>query len=70
MLGGAQSLHTNSRDEALAQAKALAVERAITAGAHPDTVQVVEIEEIPLTYLPSNALRLRVKAVGDVDLTD
>jgi len=49
--------------------KALAVERAITAGAHPDTVQVVDVEEIPLTYLPSNALRLRVKAVGDLDLT-
>jgi N-methylhydantoinase A/oxoprolinase/acetone carboxylase beta subunit len=64
------TLGTRSRDEALAQAKALAVERAITAGAHPDTVQVVDIEEIPLTYLPSNALRMRVKAVGDLDLTD
>jgi N-methylhydantoinase A/oxoprolinase/acetone carboxylase beta subunit len=64
------TLGTRSRAEALAQARALAVERAITAGAHPDTVQVVDIEEIPLTYLPSNALRLRVKAVGDVDLAD
>ncbi len=60
---------TRSRAEALAQARALTVERAITAGAHPDTVQVVDIEEIPLTYLPSNTLRLRVKAVGDVALT-
>ena len=64
------TLGTRSRDEALAQAKALAVERAITAGAHPDTVQVIDVEEIPLTYLPSNALRMRVKAVGDLDLTD
>ena len=63
------TLGTRSRNEALAQAKALAVERTITAGAHPDTVQVIDIEEIPLTYLPSNALRLRVKAVGDLDLT-
>ena len=55
------TLGTRSRDEALAQAKALAVERAITAGAHPDTVQVIDVEEIPLTYLPSNALRMRVK---------
>ena len=46
------TLGTRSRDEALAQAKALAVERAITAGAHPDTVQVIDVEEIPLTYLP------------------
>jgi N-methylhydantoinase A/oxoprolinase/acetone carboxylase beta subunit len=63
------TLGTRSRDEALAQAKTVAVERAITAGAHPDTVQVVDIEEIPLTYLPSNTLRMRVKAVGDLDLT-
>ena len=40
----------------------------ITAGAHPDTVQVIDVEEIPLTYLPSNALRIRVKAVGDLHL--
>ena len=40
------TLGTRSRDEALAQAKALAVERAITAGAHPDTVQVIDVEEI------------------------
>lgn len=64
------TLGTRSRDEALAQAKALAVERAITAGAHPNTVQVMDIEEIPLTYLPSNALRIRVKAVGDLHLAN
>lgn len=57
-----------TRDAALAQAKALAIARAVTAGAHADTVQVVDVEEIPLTYLPSNALRLRVKAVGDLSL--
>jgi N-methylhydantoinase A/oxoprolinase/acetone carboxylase beta subunit len=64
------TLGTHSRAEALAQAKALAVERAITAGAHPDTVQVIDVEEIPLTYLPSNALRIRVKTVGDLQLTE
>jgi N-methylhydantoinase A/oxoprolinase/acetone carboxylase beta subunit len=63
------TLDTLTRDAALAQAKALALERARAAGAHPDTVQVVDIEEIPLTYLPSNALRIRVKAVGELALT-
>lgn len=62
------SLSGHSRDEALAHAKALAIERAVTAGAQPDTVQVVDVEEIPLTYLPSNAIRLRVKAVGELRL--
>jgi N-methylhydantoinase A/oxoprolinase/acetone carboxylase beta subunit len=64
------TLGTRSRDEVLTQARALAVERAIMAGAYPDTVQVVDLEEIPLTYLPSYALRLRVKAVGDLRLID
>jgi hypothetical protein len=58
-----------TRDAALAQAKELALQRARAAGAHPETVQIVDIEEIPLTYLPSNALRIRIKAVGDLALT-
>ncbi len=43
-----------------------AIEKAIAAGADPETVEVVEVEEIPMTYLPSNATRVRVKAVGDL----
>jgi hypothetical protein len=31
---------------------------------------VVEVDEIPLTYLPGNAMRVRVKAVGDLELHD
>ena len=47
-------------------ARSLAVERAVAAGVRRDTVEVVEIEEIPLTYVPSNAVRIRIKAVGDL----
>ena len=43
-----------------------AKEEAVHAGAEADTVEVVEVEEIPLAYLPSNAVRFRVKAVGDL----
>lgn len=60
------TLETRTREAALEHAKTLANTRAVAAGAHPDTVQVVDIEEIPLTYLPSSALRIRVKAVGDL----
>jgi hypothetical protein len=63
------TLGAQSRDAALSQARALAVQRAIAAGAHPSTVSVVDVEDIPLTYLPSNALRVRVKAVGDLSPT-
>ena len=60
------SLESTSRQEALADARAEAVEKAVAAGASPDTVEVVEIDEVPLTYLPSNATLIRVKAVGDL----
>lgn len=43
-----------------------AVRRAVEAGAVPDSVTVVQIEELPVSYLPGNALRVRVKAVGDL----
>lgn len=62
------SLDKMSRDEALAQARAEATEKAVAAGAVPDTVEIVDVEEVPLTYLPSNAVRIRVKAVGDLAL--
>jgi hypothetical protein len=31
-------------------------------------VRVVDVEDIPITYLPGNATRVRVKAVGELDL--
>jgi N-methylhydantoinase A/oxoprolinase/acetone carboxylase beta subunit len=55
-----------SRDEAVATAKAEAMERAIAAGADPATVEIVDVEDIPLAYLPGNATRIRAKAVGDL----
>lgn len=57
-----------SRETALAQAQEEARQKAVAAGATPDTVQIVDIEEVPLAYLPGNATRIRVKAVGDLVL--
>ena len=60
------SLETTGRDEAIADACAEAVNRAVAAGADASTVEIVDIEEVPLTYVPSSATRVRVKAVGDL----
>lgn len=60
------SLEGQSRETVLAAARADAIRAAIAAGADPNSVQIVEIEEIPLAYLPSSAVRLRVKAVGNL----
>lgn len=62
------SLEDVARDDALASIRAEAVERAIAAGAAPGTVEVVELDEIPLTYLPGNATLIRAKAVGDLGI--
>jgi N-methylhydantoinase A/oxoprolinase/acetone carboxylase beta subunit len=62
------SLEKLSRDEALKTAKEMAITEAIKAGAKPDTVEVVEVDEIPLAYLPGNATRIRVKACGNLAL--
>lgn len=60
------SLDELSRDDAIAAAKEEATARAVEAGAIADTVRVVEIEEVPLAYLPSNAIRVKCKAVGSL----
>jgi N-methylhydantoinase A/oxoprolinase/acetone carboxylase beta subunit len=55
-----------SRVEALDALRRDAVAQAVAAGADPARTQVVELEEIPLAYMPQNAVRVRVRAVGDI----
>lgn len=47
-----------------------AIDRAIAAGARPSTVQVVDTVRLPLNYLPGEAYRVRVKAVGELALQE
>ncbi len=60
------SLAELSRDEALDQAKSEASNRAVNAGANADSIEIVDVEEVPLAYLPGNATRIMVKAIGDL----
>ncbi|MEK4029162.1 hydantoinase/oxoprolinase family protein [Pseudobacillus sp. FSL P4-0506] len=60
------SLSEQSYAEAIEEAKELAIERAIKANADPKTVKIVSIEDIPLAYMPGNALFIKVKAVGQL----
>lgn len=55
-----------SRADAVAAAKQEASAQAVDAGADATSVRIVEMDEIPLSYMPGNATRLRVKAVGDL----
>lgn len=54
------------RNTALAQAERLAFERAVASGAEPESVVTVEVEDLPVSYLPGNARRVRARAVGDI----
>ena len=55
-----------TREAAIAAAEHQAVARAVTAGADRETVQTVEVEDMPLAYLPGNALRVRVRVAGEM----
>jgi len=54
------------RTAALSEARRIAHDRAIAAGADPKTVEIVDSDEIPLSYLPNEATRVRVKAIGQL----
>lgn len=58
------------REEVLEEAKHEAIEKAVASGANPESVSIVDIDELPLAYLPGNASRIRIKAVGDLPLSE
>jgi hypothetical protein len=53
------------REEAIRQATELAREKATLGGASAGSLRVVEVEDLPLAYLPGDAVRVRVRVVGD-----
>lgn len=54
------------RDEALAQAKQEAIDLAVEAGALRESVEIIEVEDVPLAYYPGNTSRVKIKAAGDL----
>lgn len=60
------SLDAMTRGEAIESARLEAFRRAAEAGADPKTIELVEFDEVPLAYLPSNATRVRAKAAGSL----
>ena len=54
------------REKALEDAKTRAIDAAVEAGAARETIEIVDVEDVPLAYLPGNATRVRVKAVGEL----
>jgi N-methylhydantoinase A/oxoprolinase/acetone carboxylase beta subunit len=61
------SLDEQTREEAMEDARSEATDNAVTAGADRDSVEIVDVEEVPLSYLPGNAVRIKVKAAGSLE---
>ncbi len=58
------------REASLEEARQEATRRAIEAGAAPGTTEIVDVLELNLTSMPGNAVRVRVRAVGDLMSVD
>jgi N-methylhydantoinase A/oxoprolinase/acetone carboxylase beta subunit len=61
---GIYDVASQGREKVIERIKEEARREAVRAGAAEDSLEIVDLEEIPLAYLPSNAVRFRVKAVG------
>ncbi len=56
------------RNKAIELTASEARRKAIEAGADPSTVEIAEVEEIVMPYLPGTAVKIRVKAVGELSI--
>lgn len=54
------------REKAMDQAKKEAIDLAVAAGAIRGTVEIIEVEDVPLAYYPGNTNRVKIKAAGDL----
>ena len=55
------------RDKTIEEASKEAKEKAKEAGAIENTIEIMEINENPLAYLPGRSVRLQIKAIGDLE---
>ena len=54
------------REEALENAKNEAIDMAVNAGAVRETVEIIDVEDVPLAYYAGNTNRVKIKAAGDL----
>ena len=54
------------REEALQKAKEAAIALAVESGAVKETVEIIDVEDVPLAYYPGNTNRVKIKAAGDL----
>lgn len=62
------ALEKTTREEVIEIAKKTAIEKAISMGAKSDETVIVDLEVVPLSYLPGNVLRVKAKAAGALQI--
>lgn len=60
-------LETQSRNDALKLAKQRAFDHAISNGADESTLSVLSIDEVPISYLSKDVVRIKVNVAGDLN---
>jgi len=60
------SMAGRHRQDVLEEAKQEAIQKAIIAGADPDTVELIDLEELPMAYVTSEFVRIKAKAAGQM----
>jgi len=59
---------TRDRETCIEEAKELAREAAVRAGADPSNVRITSVNEVPMTYVPGEGCRVQAKAAGPLAL--
>jgi N-methylhydantoinase A/oxoprolinase/acetone carboxylase beta subunit len=60
------SYSATSRAAVLQEIQSQVTAIALAAGAAPDTIELIEVEEMALNYLPGETVRVRARAVGEL----
>ena len=60
------SYSKTKREDAIAKSTQEAKAKAVLAGADGDSLRVLDVEETPMSYMDDNAVRLRIKVVGEL----
>jgi len=63
---GVVDLEVEDRDNAIKRVTDHAIENAVKAGAIRETTEVIDIEEIPFTYMPGKREKIRIRVKGKV----
>jgi N-methylhydantoinase A/oxoprolinase/acetone carboxylase beta subunit len=55
-----------SRNEVIEEVEKLVRQKTIIAGADPSTVTLIDLEEVPVAYVPSDVVRIKAKSAGNL----